>query len=393
MHERPQAALFEALRQLGYRIESSNDRLPAVIHGAGRRPGLCWVDVTESSQFASALLLCSEHGGWEVELAGKNEEEASDDVSAAPSAGSAGSRREALRTGSGYAALTCKVMGAFPIGGGTFQIEPDASSGSYFWAVGDREYIGYTEETSVTGQLKTSWQSGSTVQVAHWPRSGWQIDQQFELLFEKIRFGSPHFNVPGPKLTEADRARFRHDWQKLLKEAHGLVEEQQKILRQQGMPGSLIAVAPLKGRTISRRTDLGDSIMTAIVMSPLAILPTQFTDLGRLRLQECERVTALRTELTKCGAKVTEDGDTLTVHPSTLHGAEIETYNDHRMAMCFAILGLKLPGIRLKNPACVKKTFPNFFQKLAAPPPRGLGAVILDRKSGRPLAGDDLFAH
>ena len=103
-------------------------------------------------------------------------------------------------------------------------------------------------------------------------------------------------------------------------------------------------------------------------------------------------MVALRTELTKCGAKVTGEGDTLTVYPSKLHGAEIETYNDHRMAMCFAILGLKVPGIKLKNPACVKKTFPNFFQKLAAPPPHGLGATILDAKSGRKLTHDELFA-
>jgi 3-phosphoshikimate 1-carboxyvinyltransferase len=121
----------------------------------------------------------------------------------------------------------------------------------------------------------------------------------------------------------------------------------------------------------------------------------RFTDLGRLRVQETERVVALRTELTKCGAKVVEEGDTLTVYPSQLHGAEIETYNDHRMAMCFAILGLKVPGIKIKNPTCVKKTFPNFFQKLAAQPPHGLGAEIWEIKDGqrtRKLSGEDLFA-
>ncbi len=122
--------------------------------------------------------------------------------------------------------------------------------------------------------------------------------------------------------------------------------------------------------------------------------PLRFIDLGRLRHQECvERVTALRTELTKCGAKVVEEGDTLTVSPSALHGAEIETYNDQRMAMCFAILGLKVPGIKIKNPACVKKTFPNFFQKLAASPPGGLGTAIRDAKSGRKLELNELFAE
>jgi 3-phosphoshikimate 1-carboxyvinyltransferase len=132
--------------------------------------------------------------------------------------------------------------------------------------------------------------------------------------------------------------------------------------------------------------------MTAIVLAPFVPHSTKFEDLTRLRAQECERVAALRTELTRCGARVVEEGDTLTVYPSTLHGAEIETYNDHRMAMCFAILGLKVPGIRIKNPGCVKKTFPNFFQKLAAPPPRGLGAAILDAKTGRKFGNDELFA-
>ena len=135
--------------------------------------------------------------------------------------------------------------------------------------------------------------------------------------------------------------------------------------------------------------------MTQIVLAPLlksGSSPVIFTDLGRLRVQECERVVALKTELTKCGARVIEEGDTLKVYPSALHGAEIETYNDHRMAMCFAILGLKITGIKIQNPACVKKTFPNFFQKLASPAPHGLGAAIRDGLTGRTLALDELFA-
>ena len=73
--------------------------------------------------------------------------------------------------------------------------------------------------------------------------------------------------------------------------------------------------------------------------------------------------------------------------PGPLHGAEIDTYGDHRMAMCFATLGLVVPGIVVRDPACVRKTFPNFFAKLAAPPPDGLGAVVLDGRSRQPLAG------
>jgi 3-phosphoshikimate 1-carboxyvinyltransferase len=99
----------------------------------------------------------------------------------------------------------------------------------------------------------------------------------------------------------------------------------------------------------------------------------------------------MRTELTKCGAAIDESGDTLTVQPGALHGAEVDTYEDHRMAMCFATLGLKVPGIRIKNPACVRKTFPTFFQKLAAPVPLGLGATVRDG-NGNELKPEQLFA-
>ena len=117
----------------------------------------------------------------------------------------------------------------------------------------------------------------------------------------------------------------------------------------------------------------------------------RFTELGRLRVQECERVAALREGLTRCGGVVREEGNTLMVLPSALHGAEIETYEDHRLAMCFATLGLQVPGIRIRNPSCVRKTFPNFFRKLAAPAPGGFGATVRDAATGRVLSGEDLL--
>jgi 3-phosphoshikimate 1-carboxyvinyltransferase len=326
MHERPQAALFSALRELGYHVESEkgNDKLPVKICHRDTEntekiksnsvPSVslwqkkCKVGIEESSQFASALLLSAKIGGWKIEIVGENAEE------------------------SPYVAMTTKLIEAFPKGG-EFQIEPDASSGSYFAG------IGYLHPES-------------QIQVNHWPDSRWQIDQLILDYIQKLKG---------------------------------------------------FAAEPVKGNPpispeFSRLTDLGDSIMTGIVCAPFNWIEIRFKDLARLRVQECDRVTALRTELTKCGAKVIEEGDTLTVYPTKpgeLHGAEIETYNDHRMAMCFAILGLKVPGIKIKNPACVKKTFPNFFQKLAAPPPGGLGAEIWEIKDGqrtRKLNGEDLFA-
>jgi 3-phosphoshikimate 1-carboxyvinyltransferase len=142
---------------------------------------------------------------------------------------------------------------------------------------------------------------------------------------------------------------------------------------------------------VSRTHDLGDAIMTAIAVAPFLPQPSRFIDLGRLRVQESERVYAMRTELEKCGARVVETGDMLDIWPSEIHGAEIETYDDHRVAMCFSTLGLKVPGIRIQDPSCVKKTFPNFYAKLAAPSPDGLGATIMDAKTRRPLGGEDLL--
>ena len=119
--------------------------------------------------------------------------------------------------------------------------------------------------------------------------------------------------------------------------------------------------------TVSRTRDLGDGVMTAAICALFGQHPVEITDAGRMREQECDRVHAMATELERVGAKVEERADGFSVWPaeaSQLHGADIETYNDHRMAMCFAVLGLKVPGIRIKNPSCVNKTFPNFFEKL-----------------------------
>src|SRR5204862_1361895 len=76
MHQRPQGALFDALRQLGYEVQAAKDRLPALIFGDGPRPGgTCDVVIEESSQFASALLLCAQAGGWTVSVIGQSVEE------------------------------------------------------------------------------------------------------------------------------------------------------------------------------------------------------------------------------------------------------------------------------------------------------------------------------
>lgn len=124
--------------------------------------------------------------------------------------------------------------------------------------------------------------------------------------------------------------------------------------------------APLR---VSRARELGDSAMTLVVCAVFGRRVLELVEAGRMRQQECDRLRALATELGKIGAQVREEAEGLVVWPSAagqLRGAEIETYRDHRMAMCFAVVGLRVAGIRLRDPGCVRKTFPNFFEKWEA---------------------------
>jgi 3-phosphoshikimate 1-carboxyvinyltransferase len=201
MHERPQAALLKALRQLGYQVEASGDRLPVVVQGGGRRPGVCEVSIAESSQFASALLLSSRAGAWQVTVTDANADE------------------------SPYVTMTEQMLAMFPASG-EYAIEGDASSGSYF--------VGASLVARLRGEA-----AGSPVVVTNWPRSGWQFDQRFASFCDEVAAGRAPFEV-------------------------------------------------------SRATDLGDSIMTAIVLAPLFARPMRFVDLGRLRVQECASPDAVR---------------------------------------------------------------------------------------------------
>ena len=89
--------------------------------------------------------------------------------------------------------------------------------------------------------------------------------------------------------------------------------------------------------------------------------PTLIKNVWNLRIKETDRLEALQTELRKLGARATAGEDSLHIQPGPLHGARIETYDDHRMAMSFALAGLKVPGIVILDPGCVSKTWPGFF--------------------------------
>jgi 3-phosphoshikimate 1-carboxyvinyltransferase len=110
--------------------------------------------------------------------------------------------------------------------------------------------------------------------------------------------------------------------------------------------------------------DISDTVMTLAAVACFAEGPTTIRNVAHIRHKETDRLAALATELRHVGAEVDEFADGLTITPRPLHGAEIETYNDHRMAMSMALIGLKVPGIVIKNPGCVAKTYPHFFDDL-----------------------------
>jgi 3-phosphoshikimate 1-carboxyvinyltransferase len=110
--------------------------------------------------------------------------------------------------------------------------------------------------------------------------------------------------------------------------------------------------------------DLSDTAMTLAVLAPFATSPVRIRNVAHLRIQESDRIAAVTTELRQLGGAIVERDDGWEITPSTLHGGEIETYDDHRIAMAFAVVGLRVGGIAILDPECVSKTFPGYFETL-----------------------------
>ncbi len=283
MHQRPMEQLFRILSGWGiqFEFEEQAGHLPIrmSVPKELQMPSTVTVDLSKSSQFASALELIRPHFGFTIQPEGFDDD--------------------------GYYQLT-KAMARKP--SSEITIEPDASSATYFWAA-------------------ASLFPGSDVRIKNWPSTSLQLDSKF-----------------------AEMVKFK----------------------------------PMK---LSRRTDLGDSVMMAAVLGSLWPRGFSVTDAGRLREQETDRLAALEKELNKCGGKVKAWPTWLEISAvPELHGAEIETYDDHRMAMAFSILGLKVPGMVIRNAQCVTKTLPNFYELLEDMVRQsGHGPVVIDAKTRKPV--------
>lgn len=182
-------------------------------------------------------------------------------------------------------------------------VEPDASAASYFFAL-----------AAVTG---------GSITVERLPASSAQGDSTFVNVLEamgcRVERGHTEITVHGPHVL------------------HGVDVDMNAI---------------------------SDTVMTLAAIAPFADSPTTIRNIAHIRLKETDRLTAVATELERLGIATDETDDSLTIYPGQPRPATVETYDDHRIAMSFAITAVKVPGVLIADPACVRKTVPGFWDLL-----------------------------
>jgi 3-phosphoshikimate 1-carboxyvinyltransferase len=301
MRQRPIQDLLQTLGQLGaaVRSELGNGCPPVIVDADGLPGGNATVRGDVSSQFLSGLLLAAPYARQGVELAVDGE------LVSQP-----------------YVRMTLDVMAAFGVGigggdltrfalpagrryrGRDYDIEPDASAASYFWAA-----------AAVTG---------GRVTVQGLTRQALQGDVAFCRCLEQMG------------------CRVEYD-----------------------SAGITVRSGRLRGITVDMNA-ISDTAQTLAAVALFAQGPTTIVGVGHIRHKETDRIGDLARELRKLGATVEERPDGLTIIPGTLRGAAVETYRDHRMAMSLALVGLRTPGVVILDPGCTAKTYPRYFEDLDA---------------------------
>jgi 3-phosphoshikimate 1-carboxyvinyltransferase len=306
MQERPIEDLLDALRQLGVRAYSERDNgcPPVIVEADGLRGGTVRMKGNISSQFLSALLMAAPAAQSDVIIRVEGELVSYPYVAMTLQMmqhwGLEFQRREVrsnTEQGWWFRVIARQLRGLMG-----YDIEPDASAASYFWAAA----------AIARGKVQVSGLTTRSIQG----------DVRFVECLEEMGC---------------------------------------QIVR--GESGITVHGAPLRGIDADMN-DISDTVMTLAAVACFADGPTTIRNVAHIRHKETDRLAALATELRRVGAGLEEFADGLTITPQPLHGAEIETYNDHRMAMSMALIGLKVPGIVIKNPACVAKTYPRFFDDL-----------------------------
>ncbi len=306
MRRRPMAPLLATLRDMGaeIRCEEKEGFFPFTITGHGFRKRHLSIDIDQSSQFLSALLIAAVRSPEDIVI------------------DTTGSH------GMAYIAMTVRMMEQFGVqvktrpdsegrptsfripGGQTYRalrypVEPDVSAASYFYAM--------------------ACLLGIDVLVQGVHLHSMQGDIQFLHILEQL----------GCRLTDTD--------------------------------AGILLRGPAAGQYPGITADMrscSDQAITLAALAPFAKTPTTITGIGHIRGQECDRLSAMATELTRLGIRCEEKPDSITIWPGTPQPAVINTYDDHRMAMGFSLIGLRSPGVVIGNPGCCKKTFENYFEVL-----------------------------
>lgn len=234
---------------------------------------------------------------------------------------------------------------------------------------------------------------GLTVDVTQGPVSRPYIDMTVDIMnlfgIEVRQQGHTHFQVPGGQMyragnhaVESDASQAGYFWAAAAitgtqVKVQGVSAESRQgdvgladVFGRMGChvvhasDGITVTGGPLKAIDV----DMGhmpDMVPTLAVVAAFAQGTTIIRNVAHLRAKESDRLAAVSQELAKMGIETHSTHDELRVVGGTPHGAEIETYDDHRIAMCFAVTGLKVPGVAIKDEACVNKSFPNFFEVFA----------------------------
>ncbi len=162
------------------------------------------------------------------------------------------------------------------------------------------------------------------------------------------------------------------------------VLEQMGARVEQGPNRTEVVGGDLSGVTVDMR-DISDTAPTLAAIAPLASGPVTATGIGFIRRKESDRIAGPVTELGRLGVVASDDGDGFTVHPGAVNPGVVQTYDDHRMAMAFTVLGLVVPGIEIADPQCVAKTFVDFFDAvdvLRSAGDRDLAVLAIDGPAG-----------
>lgn len=310
MKKRPMKELLVALEQLGAEISYNEEKyhFPMKITGIGKKYGAAArksvsveLNIDRSSQFLSALLMVApvRFESLMITLTGSR------------NARSYVEMTEQMMKQFGHQGVNrlhenCYETVSGKYSAQDYRIEPDVSAACYFYAM-----------AAVTG---------GNVMVRHMRRDSLQGDMKFLTVLEKM----------GCTL--------------LWKKQEGQEEEQLYLQGPEQLKG-INAVF----------SDFSDQALTMAAIAPYADAPVTIQGIAHIRGQESDRVAVICTELGRMGIRCEEKEDSITIYPGKPHGAQIQTYDDHRVAMSFAVTGICTDGVVIANPDCCKKTFPEYF--------------------------------